>query len=310
MDDFRAFIITVSEHLSAADVEKITYLTKLPSDSREPRRALDVLQTLEERNVFSASSRQGLCDLMHTIGRSDVAHLVEQYRPAPPPPLLSLPLTRRNLGRSASELRPERCEVVGSSSVAADNYRERVFSLPTPSLSTASPTAGCCKEWVLMRKHLNEDIYEHKCSPFKQRKPMIVGSAEACPLLPAPRLYLTLYPSGLEMDRGTYITLEARVVLPRGGYGGQDTSSIHLMLKASAHDFPSGEVIGERMEMSTLNVQKVRVFRFISHQALKMSHSKQIEIKVWAWASLLGDDEYTVEPVEGGYAMVSLLHSQ
>ncbi|KAL5496536.1 hypothetical protein EMCRGX_G012841 [Ephydatia muelleri] len=289
MDDFRAFIITVSEHLSAADVEKITYLTKLPSDSREPRRALDVLQTLEERNVFSASSRQGLCDLMHTIGRSDVAHLVEQYRPAPPPPLLSLPLTRRNLGRSASELRPERCEVVGSSSVAADNYRERVFSLPTPSLSTASPTAGCCKEWVLMRKHLNEDIYEHKCSPFKQRKPMIVGSAEACPLLPAPRLHLTLYPSGLEMDRGTYVTLEAR---------------------ASAHDFPSGEVIGERMEMSTLNVQKVRVFRFISHQALKMSHSKQIEIKVWAWASLLGDDEYTVEPVEGGYAMVSLLHSQ
>ena len=188
--------------------------------------------------------------------------------------------------------------------------------IPTPFIfffpysSSPPPPLGCCKEWVLMRKHLNEDIYEHKCSPFKQRKPMIVGSAEACPLLPAPRLYLTLYPSGLEMDRGTYVTLEARVVLPRGGYGGQDTSSIHLMLKASAHDFPSGEVIGERMEMSTLNVQKVRVFRFISHQALKMSHSKQIEIKVWAWASLLGDDEYTVEPVEGGYAMVSLLHSQ
>ena len=33
---------------------------------------------------------------------------------------------------------------------------------------------------------------------------------------------IILYPSGLEMDRGIYVTLEARVVLPPGGYGGPE----------------------------------------------------------------------------------------
>lgn len=311
MDDFRAFVISVSEELSSEDVDKIAYIFKLPSDSREPRRgALDVLQTLEKKNLFSASSLHGLSELMHLIGREDVAQLVKTYQPSPSRFLPASPLVSlrnsclRIIGRSTSDLGPARGELTESLGGATGNFRERGFSLPTPSLCGASPITaiGSCKKWILARKNLNEDIYEHRCCPFQLHKSIQVDVAQAGPgCLPAPRLHLTLYPSGLETDKGSYATLEARVVLPTGGYGGQDMSSVRLLLKASAHDFPDGKVIGEGMKRSNLNAQKVRVFRFISHEALKTSHSKHIEVRMWAWASLLGDDEYTVEPVEEGF---------
>ena len=93
-------------------------------------------------------------------------------------------------------------------------------------------------------------------------------------------------------------------------YRGEDTSSFKLMLKASAHDFPGSSLIGEKEVTSTLNVQKVMVFGFISHEALKVSRSKQIVVEVRAWAAPEGTDQCKVEPVEDDFQLVSLLQGQ
>ena len=65
-------------------------------------------------------------------------------------------------------------------------------------------------------------------------------------------------------------------------------------------------MIGKGIDVNIPNVQKVRVFRFISHEVLKMSCSKHIEVRVWAWASLLGDSECWVRLMEVDYFLISM----
>ena len=59
----------------------------------------------------------------------------------------------------------------------------------------------------------------------------------------------------------------------------------------------------EGIDINTPNVQKVRVFRFISHEVLKMSCSKHIEVRVWAWASY---SECWVRLMEDDYFLISM----
>lgn len=324
MDDFRAFVVTVSERLLPEEAEKIAYITELPSAGREPRRALEVLQVLEERDVFSASSLDRLRALMCKIGRNDIARFVEEYRPPPPlppspPPLSCSPRQTnaaapspclRRVGRSESEQGTEPTESVGSIE-RSEGFRARGFSMPSPSSSASLPNCGGrCKSWLFLRKALNEDIYEHKCRPFRFRRSMKVDTTRIYfHLYPPPRLHIILYPSGLDQDRDMYATLEAQVELPRACRG-KDASSIQLTLKASVHNHPSGDRILEKVIHTNLNAQKVMMYQLISHDALKHSRSQHIEFKVWAWCSMHGSDNYVTETVEEDFENITLKSTQ
>ena len=97
-------MITVSERLSADDVDKLAYAAQLPNDPivRERRGALDVLQALEKKDLFNIQSLDGLCQMLHTIGRSDVARAVKEY--CPPPAIAVAPeMIAANAGRRMSD---------------------------------------------------------------------------------------------------------------------------------------------------------------------------------------------------------------
>lgn len=140
------------------------------------------------------------------------------------------------------------------------------------------------KEWKVIRAKLNKSVYSHKCDATQLRPPIEID------LLPLgfrchAKFHFILHPYGLDMDRGKNTTLEVALQLPHHTCSHNiDHTKIHL--NVSAYDTDAQETINTMMIEGVLNQQKMLVFGFLPHLALKESHSRWIIVKGSVTATL------------------------
>ena len=78
---YRKLINDISERLGPEDVKCIAHMYDLPAGlRRSDARALDVLDNLERRGIFTYSNVSSLEDLLRSANRNDLVFHVDQYR--------------------------------------------------------------------------------------------------------------------------------------------------------------------------------------------------------------------------------------
>lgn len=82
---YRKLINDISERLEPEDVKCIAHMYDLPAGlRRSDAHALDVLDNLERRGIFTYSNVSFLEDLLRSANRNDLVFHVDQYRKCTP----------------------------------------------------------------------------------------------------------------------------------------------------------------------------------------------------------------------------------
>lgn len=130
--------------------------------------------------------------------------------------------------------------------------------------------------WSVKRNELNKAIYKHKekkmveC-PKKLELDVGHGSSHN------PKISLALHPYGLERDKQRYVTLEVRIDVSKKAP--KLSSSAKVRFSVSAADGDENKQLNECVVEKDILLREFYVHEFISHEALRESRSKVIEIK-------------------------------
>eukprot|EP00731_Ephydatia_muelleri_P030944 Em0022g458a len=130
-------------------------------------------------------------------------------------------------------------------------------------------------KWKIKRTQINDAIYDHRKSsniqcPNPLRVP-IYGYRDHI------KIIFTIYCNGLDRDKDVNTTLEAQLRLP-DSITGSSACGISLDLTVGAFD-SGGELLKLLTAKTSLNVQIVDLYNFVSHQELKRSQSEHIHIR-------------------------------
>lgn len=153
---------------------------------------------------------------------------------------------------------------------------KRIMKLP---LSLRSAIRSHEMRWQVKRNDLNKVIYKHKTQkcftgPDKLELEAQAGKAN-------PKLVFKLYPYGLEGDFGKNATLDVEIDMPKKCR--RLPSTAKAKLRISAWDCQEGKTLCCRDNIEIpMNHRQFPIPAFISHEALKLSHSELIEIHVMA----------------------------
>ena len=133
-------------------------------------------------------------------------------------------------------------------------------------------------QWSLKRNELNKIVYGHKTkkclsSPDK----LELGYADA---KTNPKLIFKLYPYGLEEDFGKNATLEVEIKIPKKCP--HLPSSAKVCLTVAAWDCKERCCLNSETVERPMNLRQFTIPEFITHAALKESHSDYIEIQASA----------------------------
>ena len=144
-----------------------------------------------------------------------------------------------------------------------------------------SPQQSCTSDgrtltWKVKRDHLNKPIFRHQESStieWKKKVEVDVGNGN----IYNPKLVFILHPYGLERDRQKCVTLEVRIDVPKKAPKLKEATFVKLTLTVSETE---GEILKDHNLKKNLNLRVFYQDRFVSHLALRESHSDFIDITV------------------------------
>ena len=133
--------------------------------------------------------------------------------------------------------------------------------------------------WQLKCDDLNDRIYKrklkHKCITYPNKLELDVGCGRG-----NPKLSLRLFPYGLESDAGRNSTLEVEIIVPNKCKRLPVSATVRLHV--SAWNTRNGEALNSCKTEKFMNLRVFHIPAFITHEDLKHSNSKRIEVQASA----------------------------
>lgn len=150
--------------------------------------------------------------------------------------------------------------------------RNRAISMPElPPLNPLAKT-GMTIDWRIPRDDFIDPIFHHKSKLFEKKCRFSTGSG---PSLLSVQLAIRLFANGINWDQGSYSTLKVEIT----NTSRPPPESAYILFDIKGYDCHAGHIIASRQVEYPLKNKEFLVPEFLSHEVIKVSHTKNFEFR-------------------------------